>query len=529
MRASEPHATRATFQVNPLPCYGQALADAALRVQCRDDLMVPRLTSAGHGPATLAIPLTPDAVAWAATAHAAAHLQHGQAAQSRQGLKPVQIALLALLEDARVEHALLRDCPGLRELWVPLHTVHHRNSHNGFDALLARLSLSLLDPTYRDPHPWIARVRAHLLDADGLQWRVDSFQGLRALASVLGHDIGQMRLPFDSRTYRDAAPYRDDNQHLWVPDPVEQPDETCPPPEPPPASPASLLAAQPPEGQTVWYPEWDARIGRMRPNWCRVVVRDTAPTAARCVPPPAARRLARGLVLQHAGQRVPAGRSEDGQHLHPMAAVDAHVDRLRGLTPDWRVFRGERPTPQPLAVWVLLDTSQSMQGHAADMHALAWSAVAALDLLGHRTALWTLSSEGREHVGMNCLKNWAEGLSPLDANGVPCGGSSRLGTGVRHGLAEHARDARTRPGWRRVVLVVTDGELHDIDVHDPAYLYGDLAHCRAEASNMQVGLRGLLNSPARATRFRSVLGADHCAVALSDRGLQGVLKALLSR
>ena len=267
----------------------------------------------------------------------------------------------------------------------------------------------------------------------------------------------------------------------------------------------------------------------MRPNWCRVVVRDTAPTAARCVPSPAARRLARGLVLQHVGQRVPAGRSEDGQHLHPMAAVDAHVDRLRGLTPDWRVFRGERPTPQPLAVWVLLDTSQSMQGHAADMHALAWSAVAALDLLGHRTALWTLSSEGREHVGMNCLKNWAEGLSPLDANGVPCGGSSRLGTGVRHGLAEHARDARTRPGWRRVVLVVTDGELHDIDVHDPAYLYGDLAHCRAEASNMQVGLRGLLNSPARATRFRSVLGADHCAVALSDRGLQGVLKALLSR
>jgi hypothetical protein len=79
------------------------------------------------------------------------------------------------------------------------------------------------------------------------------------------------------------------------------------------------------------------------------------------------------------------------------------------------------------------------------------------------------------------------------------------------------------------VIIVTDGELHDIDVHDPTYLYGDLAHCRAEAVHMQVALRGLLNGPDKARRFRSVVGAENCAVATTQRGLQGVLKDLLAR
>ena len=519
-----------TLRTGHLACYAQALGGQPLRVHAPEGTSPPRLTVAEHGPATLSLPQADDALAWAVTAHAAAHLQHGQAAQNRRGLKPLQITLLALLEDARVEHALLRDCPGLRELWVPGHTVTHANSHNGFDALLARLSLSLLDPTYTDPHPWISRVRAHLLDADGHGWQVDTFAGLRALASVLGNEIGQMRLPFDVRTYRGAASYRDDNLHLWLPDEVEAPAPATDTRDMPDPASAVSVDVEPPAGLAVHYPEWDARIGRMRPDWCRVVVRD-APTRtdARSPATPAARRLARGLVLQQAGAHLPAGRSDEGQHLHPMAAVDAHLDRLRGLTPDLRVFRGECQIHQPLAVWLLLDTSLSMQGRAADMHTLTWNAVTALELLGHRTALWTLSSEGRQHVGMACLKNWVGGRPPTEAAGMACSGSSRLGTGVRHGLAEHAEDARTRPGWRRLVIIVTDGELHDIDVHDPAYLYGDLAHCRAEALHRQVALRGLLNSADNAARFRSVVGSDNCAVATSERGLPAVLTSLLAR
>lgn len=533
-----------------LACYGHALGGQAVWVRelpLREDnptpaTAVPRLLLADTdtGTAQLWLPaqngaqtLEAEQLAWAATAHAAAHVQHGQAAQPRTGLKPLQVTLLALLEDARVEHAMLQTCPGLRELWVPQHTVTHANSHNGFDALLARLSLSLLNPAYTDPHPWITRVRSSLLDPDGRCWQVNTFQGLRMLASVLGHEVGQLRLPFDARTFAGVALYRDDNQHLWLPDEVADPTSTTHATDTPDPSQAAAAQAQPPQGRAVHYPEWDQRIGRLRPDWCRVVLSEPpAPSPARasatCQASPAARRLARALALQHSGSRVSAGRSDEGQHLHPMAAVDAHLDRLRGLTPDLHVFRGQRQTPQPLAVWVLLDISQSMQTRAADMHTLAWNAVNALDLLGHRTALWTLSSEGRQQVGMACLKNWAGALPPDGSADMTCTGSSRLGAGVRHGLAEHAQDARTLPGWRRLVVIVTDGELHDIDVHDPAYLYGDLAHCRAEAMHRQVALRGLLNSADKAARFRSVVGPDNCAVATSERGLPAVLNTLLA-
>lgn len=527
-----------------LACYGHALAGRALQLHLQplpagelgDTHALSRLAIAEDGQAQLRLPTwSGDAaihsakLGWAATAHAAAHVRHGQAPQARGALKPVQTVLLGLLEDARVEHAMLRDCPGLRELWVPWHTTTHANSHSGFDALLARLSLSLLNPAYIDPHPWIARVRASVLCVDGQEWCVNDFQGLRVLASALGHEIGQMRLPFDARSYRDAAPYRDDNQHLWLPDAVDElvaSPECTDTPEP---APASAVALEPPPGQVVHYPEWDSRIGRLRPDWCCVWLHDaTAHRPDRCRPTPIARRLARSLVQNHTGLRVPAGRSDEGQHLHPMAAVDAHIDRLRGLTPDGRVFHGEQRAPQQLAVWLLLDTSLSMKNSAAELHALALHAVSALSWLGHRTALWALSSAGRHQVGMRCLKDWNDGGVVVGLAEQACAGSSRLGAGVRHGLAEHTKDARQHPGWRRLVIIVTDGELHDIDVHDPAYLYGDLAHCRAEALQLQVAVRGLLNEAGNAQRFKTVVGPDNCAVASTERSLPGVLRGLLA-
>lgn len=528
-----------------LAAYAQALGGRALAVHVAAEgqpqpwLEVPESGAPwlGLAPADAIAP-----VAWAATAHAVAHLLHGQAPQPTQGLKPLQRILLGVLEDARVEHALLQALPGLRGLWVAQHTQTHHNSHNGFDALLARLSLALLDPTYTDPHPWIARVKTCVLTPDGRTWRVPLLADLRVLASRLGHEVGQMRLPFDARTHHGVAPYRDDNRHLWLPEPVSAPAEPTvdapSDPQPPALAPSSV--------QVVWYPEWDHRIGRLRPQWCRVECHvekhEPSPRAGRSLvqASPQIRRLARALMALPTRGHTPGGVAHEGQHLHPMAALDAHLDRLRGRIPDGRVFRAERHPVQPLAVWLLLDASRSMEGQAAGIHHLAWQAAMALNLLGHRTALWTLASNGHHHVGMQCLKNWGDGWSegqPLSGSGgypaaaarIACDGSSRLGTGVRHGLAEHTRDALTHPGWRRLVLVVTDGELHDIDVHDPTYLYGDLAHCRAEASHRQVALRGLLNAPDKAERFRAVMGTENCAVATSDRGLQAVLKGLLAR
>jgi hypothetical protein len=57
----------------------------------------------------------------AAAAHAAAHLVYSPRSFEADGLVPTARALLALLEDARVEALAMRELPGLARLWRPLH------------------------------------------------------------------------------------------------------------------------------------------------------------------------------------------------------------------------------------------------------------------------------------------------------------------------------------------------------------------------------------------------------------------------
>ncbi len=57
----------------------------------------------------------------AAAAHAQAHLVFGQGPFPVGTLKPLQIALVNLVEDARVETLAMRQFPGLRRLWAPYH------------------------------------------------------------------------------------------------------------------------------------------------------------------------------------------------------------------------------------------------------------------------------------------------------------------------------------------------------------------------------------------------------------------------
>jgi hypothetical protein len=109
------------------------------------------------GEAVLHLPAGTVERALAATAHVAAHQRLGPA-QSRRGLKPVQQALLGVLEDARVEALACAELPGLRRLWLPWHLAATRELGNGFDDLLARLSLCLLDPAQPNTHPWVHKA-----------------------------------------------------------------------------------------------------------------------------------------------------------------------------------------------------------------------------------------------------------------------------------------------------------------------------------------------------------------------------------
>jgi len=211
----------------------------------------------------------------AAASHAAAHLVYSPPSFNGEGLGPIARALVALLEDARVEALAMRELPGLARLWRPLHTASPATGA-GFEALMQRLARALADPGYDDPDPWVRKGRAlFFLDATLGLLALRTPADVRKAAVLLGNDIGQMRLQFNAKTYRPAPAYRDDHRWMWAADVLTQ--------VPPPAVAAGgdVLDDHDPAVDTnevvTHHPEWDHLISRVRADWCRVVERPAPP------------------------------------------------------------------------------------------------------------------------------------------------------------------------------------------------------------------------------------------------------------
>ena len=495
-------------------------------------------------------PETHNAADWAlaVACHAAAHRHFSGPPQPRTGLKPIQQVLLGVLEDARVEWLALQELPGLRAVWWPFHGGAAAARGNGFEDLLARLSASLLDPDQPEPHPWVARVRQVFFEVDGRTLALRSAQAVREAASTLGNDIGQMRLPFNARTCVVHARYRDDNSHLWLPDASLPASDVAltldtEPPRTEGGS-AQTVDEQPaPLEPSAVHAEWDHRIGRYRADWCSVF---TPPLPAAPAAPlvfaaqSAARRLAHRLAALKSRPQRAGGRDHRGDSLHAVALVEAGVEQRMGRSPDPRIHQRQQRLHTPLAVLLLVDASRSTAGPGwsgsgsvlHDLQTCTLTTALALQTLGHRTAVSAFSSHGRHRVMMPSLKAWGEPARGPGVPALPSEGSTRLGAVLRHGLHLSALDARQHPGWRRVVLLMTDGELHDVDVHDPTYLGADLQRALMEAARQGVGVGSLLWDGAVPRMVDPALGhPTHQRVRDRrgfEQGLLAVLRSVLS-
>ena len=123
-----------------------------------------------------------------------------------------QLAIIGLLEDARIEALAIQEMPGLRGLWLQFFDPRGRDSDSA-EALLLRLSHVLLDPQREDSNPWVMKAQRwyHASQQEGSNPAV-----LRELGSVLGNDLGQMRVQFNARSHVIEPVYRDDNLFMWT-------------------------------------------------------------------------------------------------------------------------------------------------------------------------------------------------------------------------------------------------------------------------------------------------------------------------
>jgi hypothetical protein len=443
-------------------------------------------------------------------AHATAHQRFSPPERfTVGGLKPRQMAVAGVIEDARVEALALRDFPGLRSFWLPFHRVGTEGAPSA-EVLLARLARALIDPGYRDPDAWVAKGVALFRDADPTD------VGLaRRLGAMLGNDLGQMRLAFNAKTYVVEPAYRDDNLGLWREDrenslPEEDPDGPVDSVRPgegdpsgrggegvsaPPSSGAevSAVAAAPPEGEVedgAWglysYPEWDYLIERERPDWVTLRERAAPLGDAR-----AFRRLLEGdgalrealvgsMRAATVGRITRVRRQRDGEALDMDAAITAAIDLRRGYAPEPAIFQSRTVIHRDLAIQLLLDLSQStvdrLPGGGPRVHQVIRAASSvlamAMETVGDSCAIDAFQSNGRGQVDYYVCKTFTESmdLTVQDRLAGPMSRlSTRMGPALRHAGARLGK-ARS---YRRLLLLVTDGEPSDIDMADARYLIED--------------------------------------------------------
>lgn len=444
----------------------------------------------------------------AAAAHAAAHLHFSSGSPDDAAIRPLHQAILGIFEDARVEHLAMEALPGLRRLWQPFHA-ELATEDATLDALLRRLARALFDPASPDGHPWVEKGRRLYRGACNAGW-----QELRRVASILANDIGQMRMRFDAGSYQVQPAYRDDNTHLWrMPEgkAVASPQDVGQAASGEEAS-DSPGAGSPMESEARemrplgTVPEWDRLISRHRPDWCGLfesrpqqgnpamlaeqVGRHAAWVGAMAV------RIRRRTALRSRPVRGNAGADFDES-----ALVDAAIALRAGGAPRTDIHLDAAMIPGRRHVVFMLDASVSTgcacpswlgptQFRLLDGMALATVlAGAALERAGHACTILAFSSNTRRCVRIQPLKNENEPVTSPAAlarlAGLTAEWSTRSGAALRHAT----RLLHGVPG--SLIVLVTDGKPHDIDIHDPRYLPEDLRHAQREARRQGVKVLNL--------------------------------------
>ena len=450
----------------------------------------------------------------AAAAHAQAHLVFGGPRFPVGTLKPLQIALVTLIEDARIERLAMRHLPGLRKHWSPYHVAVPAGVAAA-PTLLARLARALFDPSYEDDDGFVAKGRGMF---ETQLARLEDPTISREIGMLLGNDLGQMRVQFNAKTYVVEPVYRDDGLGLWdfgedAPasgemldlavdaarlEQREDPDQTSLHPDviEDESTAGRARPVMPDQRGTVIakYPEWDRAHGVERPEW--TTVREVP--ARRGDPRLVEEALERADVLRNRIRRLVRGvrvgrmirlkRQLDGHDLDVDAMLDAGIALRMRMEADPRIFRATTSKHRDLAVLLLLDISESTRDRLAsgatilDVERLAVAVLSeAMSALGDPFSMLAFASNGREDVEVTTVKAFDEPYGRACVGrlaALSSGLSTRLGTALRHAgeLIGHARS------FRKLVIVLTDGEPSDIDVADPLDLVED-------ARRAAVGLR----------------------------------------
>ena len=458
----------------------------------------------------------------ATAAHCAAHLVYTKIPISAETLNPLQMAVIGVIEDARVEALAIRAFPGLKKVWARLHTVQADQANTVGD-YLNRLARALLDSDYEDNDAWIAEGRTLFAQAaDRLSDNTISWE----IGVALAHGLMQKRIGFNPRTDLLSAPYRDDNRYFWefeefdfnksqsagfetikqvrkhvsVMEFANEIDcetagddaqeiwvmsEEFFPYEDNGVS-YNESEGKAPVSEPFHYAEWDYQIQLERPAWATVLEKRPKAGDLQVIDQITAdnKQIASRLkflldAMQPQGvQRI--RKLEDGDEIDINAAISSMIDFRMGIQPDPRIMMRSVRKVRDISVLVLLDLSESTNekvlGQDQSVLDLTRQACVllsdAINKIGDPFAIHGFCSDGRHDVEYYRFKDFEQPYNELPKSrlaGMTGQLSTRMGAAIRH-ATYYLNNQRTS---KKLLMVITDGEPADIDVRDPQYLRFD--------------------------------------------------------
>lgn len=426
----------------------------------------------------------------AALAHMVGHRRWSQP-QVADNWSPFQRLAVETFEDARIDLLLMREYPGMKRTLLALHPkpvqgACNDHTHSCLRHRLAMISRAILDHEhgYTDAHllDFVGRFHQLLARSDNGQSHTKDVAGL-ALSCVarIRRQSDQQPLVYFADTEVD---YRDDNRHLWIY--IEEGDEESSFDEARSSEAMPEVDGLPPRP----YPEWDHHSQTYRPDWVSLYERlhpsgnpadiDRILTRHAAL----AKQLKRMLDLLKPQDKVRIRFQEEGSELDLDVAIRSLIDFKSGAAPDPRINMSHRTDGRDIAVLLLLDLSQSLNDPVAGAQGegttsvldlsreavtlLAW----AIEQLGDGFAIAGFHSNTRHDVRYQHIKGFSERFND-DVKGRLAGMqaafSTRMGAAMRH--AGHYLG--TRQADKKLLLILTDGQPSDIDVHDERQLIED--------------------------------------------------------
>ena len=271
---------------------------------------------------------------------------------------------------------------------------------------------------------------------------------------------------------------------------------------------------------TFLYPEWDYRIGALRPDRVRVEEREAGqdrggsdPVGSGVISPGVIWQIRRQFERMRPLGLRRRGSQPEGEEVDLDAAVRWRVDRLRGATPEEKVYLDRQRSRRDLACTVLADLSGSTArtlgpgGPAIIQVATQGLAVLAeaLAALGDPFSLYGFTGAGPSQVSLLVLKDFTEpwnGRTRSRLAGLTPGSQNRDGAALRHAT----RRLASFPARRRLLVYISDGRPDDYD-YEGDYALADTRAALKEARQAGLTTFGITIDRKAREYVREMMGA----------------------